>query len=100
MTVYLGEIETFPDARADKAQVVKILEECAEIFGAWQAYDRAGCAYGEARTHLLDECADAVQAIANLAAALGVHNFTLYVEECERRNRERGRYDRMGDKRQ
>ena len=95
MTVYLGEIETFPDARADKAQVVKILEECAEVFGAWQMYERAGSSYGEERTHLLDECADAVQAIANLAAALGVHNFTLYIEDCEQRNRERGRYARM-----
>ena len=73
MAVYFGEIDTFPKAKADKKQVCKILEESADL--------------------LLDECADVVQAIANLVGALGVNNFTFYVEACERRNRERGRYD-------
>ena len=93
MTVYIGEIETFPSARADKAQVLKILEECAEVYAAWEEFENSANPYGVERDHLLAECADVAQALANLCAGLGVHNFTLYLEECERRNRERGRYE-------
>ena len=99
MAVYFGEIDTFPKAKADKKQVCKILEESAEVFSAWEDYEFqcANPAWSDeiviARDILLDECADVVQAIANLVGALGVNNFTFYVEACERRNRERGRYD-------
>jgi hypothetical protein len=99
MAVYFGEIDTFPNAKADKEQVVKIGEECMEVYSAWEDYEFR-CANPSrldeiviARDLLLDECADVLQAIANMVAALGVKNFTLYVEACERRNRERGRYD-------
>ena len=97
MAVYFGEIETFPSAKPDKAQVMKILEECAEVYSAWESLEGARC---DPRTCncrcsrcVLDECADVVQAVANLVAAIGVHNFTFFVEECERRNRKRGRYE-------
>lgn len=102
MSVYLGEIETFPNIKADKAQVLKIGEECMEVFSAWENNDQCddwlNCSNcQEAGTcsafkHLTDECADVVQSVANLAAALGIRNFTLFVEACERRNRKRGRY--------
>ena len=93
MTVYFGEIETFPNARADRAQVLKIIEECVEVYAAWEEFDNSANQYGIERDRLLAECADVAQALANLCAGLSVHNFTLYLEECERRNRKRGRYD-------
>lgn len=43
------------------------------------------------RTRLLDECADVVQAVANLVGALGVDDIRPQMAACERRNRERGR---------
>ena len=99
MAVYFGEIDTFPNAKADKEQALKIGEECMEVYSAWEDYE-SKCTNPLrldeiiiARDLLLDECADVLQAIANMVAALGVSNFTLYVEACERRNRERGRYD-------
>ena len=36
MTVLIGSVETFPGARSDKEQALKVLEEAAEVFGAWQ----------------------------------------------------------------
>lgn len=98
----LGAVSTFRDLRVDKAQALKPLEEAAEVFGAWQHYrricdlvDEGACApEDEARTALLDECADVCQAVANLLAALGVDGdeWAAAVGRCEKRNRERGRY--------
>lgn len=38
-SVSIGEVATFPGAKADKAQALKVLEEAAEVFGAWQQFD-------------------------------------------------------------
>ena len=43
------------------------------------------------RKRLLDECADVIQATLNLVAALGVEDMRPWMDECERRNRERRR---------
>lgn len=94
MAVKLGTVQTFTDVRPDKAQALKVLEEAAEVFGAWQLWDdldpdekrdafSAGC--------LLGECADVIQATCNLVAAYGVTDFTAFMEEFRRRNVERGR---------
>lgn len=91
MTVYLGEIETFPNVKADKAQVVKIGEECMEVYSAWEDWESAHDY--ELLPHLVDECADTIQAICNLLAALGVDDMRPAMAECEQRNRERGRYE-------
>ena len=187
MLVDIGEIHPFPNARADEEQAAKILEEAAEVFCAWQEYDRreqASIAPEEdaeiwcdlARVNLLGECADLIMACFNLRAgcvmayqnpymknralisvdqlplvkhyvrsvlraaslvdsatdsyvcarreygaeseqtyhaidrlltrilgcisvtcgiiaALGIKDFTPYMQECENRNRERGRYE-------
>ena len=93
--VKLGSVRAFPGARPDKAQALKPLEEAAEVFGAWQMWElsRRGIARGDTvREGLLDEIADAVQALCNLAAALGVDDLTPHIAQCEERNRERGRY--------
>ena len=34
MAVEIGTVQTFGDVRRDKAQVLKVLEEAAEVFGA------------------------------------------------------------------
>lgn len=91
-SVNIGEVATFPDAKADKAQALKVLEEAAEVFGAWQAgYDHDHP--NPSRWPILDECADVIQAVCNLVAAYGVTDFAPYMDMCRRRNEERGRFD-------
>ena len=100
--VEVGKVAVFREVRPDKAQALKPIEEAAEVFGAWQAWDksrRMDEATGipnsprtlEARDALLDECADVVQAVCNLAASLGVVDMRSHMEECVARNMARGR---------
>lgn len=91
--VNIGKVATFPDARADKAQELKVLEEAAEVFGAWQAFKADQDGNTSAIFSLLDECADVIQAVSNLVASLNVVDFAPYMEECRMRNEERGRFD-------
>lgn len=89
MAIKIGEVHTFPNPECSKAQVVKILEESAEVFSAfekWQILDT-----GTAQRRIVDECADTIMAVCNLMAALGVDDMRESMRECEQRNRERGR---------
>lgn len=81
-SVSIGEVATFPNVLPSKEQALKVLEEAAEVFGAWQAFDDYELFY---------ECADVIQATCNLVAAFGVSDFAPYMEECRMRNEERGR---------
>lgn len=91
-SVSIGEVATFPGAKPDKAQALKVLEEAAEVFGAWQEAD--GYDFADFLVEpVLDECADVIQATCNLVAALGVTDFAPNMEECRERNEERGRFD-------
>ena len=91
-SVNIGEVATFPGAKPDKAQALKVLEEAAEVFGAWQEAD--GYDFADFLVEpVLDECADVIQATCNLVAALGVTDLAPYMEECRERNEERGRFD-------
>lgn len=104
--VKLGAVRAFPGAAPDKAHALKVLEEAAEVFGAWQvveSYDADSLSelYTPEQvegireineSHLLGEIADTIQACCNLAASLGVYDLTPYLARCEERNRERGRY--------
>lgn len=99
-----------------KAMALKPLEEAAETFAEWQKYnsctdmcrvcehtDESRAAYDgpanrypapcPSRESLMNEIADCIQACANLAAMVGCSDLTPYMERCEHRNRERGRYD-------
>lgn len=99
----VGSVRCFDEVRPSKEQACKVLEEAAEVFGAWQGLSRrleAVCEGGgvtggwsivESRTALLDECADVIQAVSNMVHSLGVEDFRPYVDACERRNRDRGR---------
>lgn len=100
--VEVGNVAVFRDVAPTKEQALKPLEEASEVFGAWQLYDRRlriDEAVGitgtlramELRDALLDECADAIQAVCNLAASLGVVDMTDRMHECRKRNEERGR---------
>lgn len=94
--VRVGEVAPFPGAKPDKAQALKLLEEAAEVFGAWQDWDRGTDFKPKSRIAVLDEIADVVQAACNLAAAFGVTDFAPYMQDCRIRNEERGRYGNTG----
>lgn len=85
----LGEVRTFPDVRADKAQALKPLEEAAEVFSAWEAWTERG---GSA-DRILDEIADCITACCNLAAALGCYDMRQLLQKAEMRNEQRGWYE-------
>ena len=101
--VRIPPVMTFSGVVPDKVQALKVVEEAAEVFGAWQEWDRyhgahaafdgpkAECAKAM-KACIVDECADVIQATCNLLAALGVTDMTEAMAACERRNRERGRY--------
>lgn len=90
--VNIGEVATFPGVKPDKAQALKVLEEAADMFGAWRAgYDHDHP--NPSRWPILDECADVIQATCNLVAAYGVTDFAPYMDMCRRRNEKRGRFD-------
>lgn len=92
--VRIGDVPTFRDVEPSKEQALKVLEEAAEVFGAWQLWDELE---GEERrdgfnyVSLMAECADVIQATCNLVAAYGVTDFTVFMEGCKRCNEERGR---------
>lgn len=90
-SVNIGKVATFPGVKPDKAQALKVLEEAAEVFGAWQAFNADQDGNTSAIFLLLDECADVIQAVSNLVAALNVVNFAPYMDDCRERNEERGR---------
>lgn len=91
-SVDIGEVATFPGAKADKAQALKVLEEAAEVFGAWQEADDYGFADFLVEP-VLDECADVIQATCNIIAALGASSFVSWMDDCRERNEKRGRFD-------
>lgn len=87
MAVDIGRVPTFAGAKADKAQAVKVTEEAAEVFAAWQLMDK-----GEATAAaVVEEICDCIQALANLAAGLTWRDLRPNVAKCVTRNIERGR---------
>lgn len=102
--VKLGAVRAFPRVEPTKEQAVKVLEEAAEVFGAWQEWDRFHRVHSvfdhpkamtakAMKESIIAECCDTIQACCNLAASLGVTDLTPYLARCEERNRERGRYE-------
>lgn len=94
--VHVGDVKPFPNVKPDNAQALKVLEESAEVFGAWQEWEKykdypSNHIYEE--SDLMKEIADGIQACVNQLSAYGVTDFAPYVEQCEQRNRYRGRYD-------
>lgn len=90
MPVHVGDVYTVQGARADKAQALKILEEAAEVFSAWENYEhdssssiRIAC--------LRDELADLITAACGMFAAMGFEDAERALELSKARNEERGR---------
>ena len=105
MSVQIGTVQTFKDVKADKEQAIKILEEAGEVVDAFKAYREAALTdwtepdnvneYRMACDHLIDECADVLQATCNLLSALNVVDITKWIERCKAKNERRGReYER------
>ena len=90
MRVNIGTVRTFPGVLPDKEQALKVVEEAAEVFSAWEQW--SSVRDEGIRDMLVGELADCVTACANLAAALGVYDLARAVKEAEVRNEERGRY--------
>lgn len=92
--VFIPPVRCFNEVYPDKAHALKVLEEAAEVFGAWQNWHEFNCHLPEAsqnvRGHLVNECADVIQAACNLLYALGVTDMAQPMGACEQRNRERG----------
>lgn len=101
MAVKIGTVATFAGVKADKAQVVKILEECAEVYSAFENWCDCGGVFDNEeiingvhvkQTYIIaTECADVIQATCNLLAALGVDDLTAVLDRCKQKNIERGR---------
>ena len=89
MPVIIGKVTTFANVQPDKAQALKVIEEAAEVFSAWEDWSHTHDP--ELPPPLVDECADVIEATCNLLAALGVDDMTDAMRTCEERNRARGR---------
>lgn len=84
----------------EKEQACKVLEEAAEVFGAWQTLeeneivdyhtDENGLGVVLAIEDLSDEIADVIQAACNLAERYGI-DVAEAMERCTERQRARGR---------
>lgn len=88
----------FNKVNDDKRQMLKPLEEAAEVFGAWQELDGMRPTTFEQdradmRNRLIDECMDTVQAVANVLAAVGATQGEVdaAIERMDERNEGRGR---------
>ncbi len=92
--VNIGAVRTFDHVEPNKEQALKPLEEAAEVFAEWQYWE---CRRELSERYILEECADVIQAVCNLAASLGVHDLTHYMHVCEQRNRKRGRISGDGE---
>lgn len=98
--VILPSARVFDEVEPSKAQALKPLEEAAEVFGAWQEYDRTKdwdedfdkyLENNDAVISLVDECCDVIQSVCNLLAAFGVYDLTEPMRRCRERNAARGR---------
>lgn len=87
--IKIGDVHTFPNAAVNKEQALKILEEAAEVFSAWENYAADGVS---AEYNLACECADLITAVCNMLAALGIEDGRVYIKHVEAKNKKRGRY--------
>lgn len=88
-TINVGEVAVFDHVEPNKEQALKPLEEAAEVFGAWQEWNETKNMADI--TRVIEEIADTIQACVNLASAMGVGDLSYAMENCKKRNIERGR---------
>ena len=81
--VKVGNVTTWDTGCDIWKQAAKVTEEAIEV---WLAAER-----NEGRDRVIEECADVIQSVCNLLAILGVGDCAPHMEECKKRNEERGR---------
>ena len=90
MGIYIGYVDIFGDEElpSPREQVLKVLEEAAELFGV---VDTHGDLIDD--TALRRECSDVIQAVCNLLASVGYarYDFEPDMLDCRKRNEYRGR---------
>ena len=93
MPVHVGDVYTVQGARANKAQALKILEEAAEVFAAWQVLSLEFSQIGKeaAEEVLVSEIADLITAACGMIAGLGFWEAAEAFELCKMHNEKRGR---------
>lgn len=109
--VTIGDVPIFAHLPSPREEIRKLVEESAEVFGAFERMDTAKrrvVAYADpslpvdglrdasdtliaAETDLRDEIADVVQVVGNLCAGVGIEDLRPDIRRCRRRNEERGR---------
>lgn len=95
---YLLNMRVSDKVNDDKHQVLKPLEEAAEIYGAWQESDGMRPTTFkrdrvDMRNRLIDECMGTVQAVADVLAAVGATQGEVdaAIKRMDERNEGRGR---------
>ena len=84
----IGSVRVFDEVEPSKAQALKVVEEAAEVYGAWQLTHLPD---DKRRLQMVDECCDTIMTACNLLAAFGVHDLREAMGRCVQRNRDRGR---------
>lgn len=94
--VVFPAVETFDTGCTFRQQAEKIACEAMEVFAEAQklADDMDAAEFRRVMDAMLSECADVIQATANLLSMAGVDNAGQIMYDCYRRNKARGRYGR------
>ena len=97
--VVFPAVETFETGCTFRQQAEKISCEAMEVFAEAQklADDMDAAEYRRVMDAMLSECADVIQATANLLGMAGVDNAGQIMYDCYRRNKARGRYGKKID---
>ena len=89
-TIKIGDVRTFPNAAVNKEQALKVLEEAAEVYSAWENLSND---IDDAEYMLAVECADLITATSNLLYGLGITDAGIFIEHVRKKNEVRGRYE-------
>lgn len=97
--VVFPAVETFDTGCTYRQQAEKISCEAMEVFAEAQKLgdDMDDAQWRRVMDAMLSECADVIQATANLLSMAGVDNAGQIMYDCYRRNRARGRYGKKVD---
>ena len=101
--VNVGKVAVIRNGGSTKERARKLVEEAAEAFSAWERFDRAYeecdlAAIDAAEREIAQECADVITTSCGLIWSIygvntddGDTDITFDLEQCKRRNEERGR---------
>lgn len=97
--VVFPAVETFETGCTYRQQAEKISCEAMEVFAEAQklGLDMDDAQWRRVMDAMISECADVIQATANLLSMAGVDNAGQIMYDCYRRNRARGRYGKKVD---